>query len=62
MELIVDGLSRKVRFSGDVAGLLRSMKMMREEVVVKVNGRLVPETRGLAASDRVEVIRVVFGG
>jgi sulfur carrier protein ThiS len=35
---------------------------MREEVVVKVNGRLAPETRVLSAKDRVEVIKVVFGG
>jgi thiamine biosynthesis protein ThiS len=62
MELLIDGEKRDIRFKGSVAELLRKLKCMREEVVVKVNGRLVPETRGLSWKDRVEVMKVVFGG
>jgi sulfur carrier protein ThiS len=62
MELVFDNRKRKVRHAGDVASLLRKLKVMREEVVVKINGRLAPETREILATDRVEVIKVVFGG
>ncbi|MEW6035993.1 MAG: MoaD/ThiS family protein [Candidatus Micrarchaeota archaeon] len=62
MELIFDNRARRVEFDGTVSGLLRDLKVMREEVVVKVNGRLVPDTRVLGPSDKVEVIKVVFGG
>jgi sulfur carrier protein ThiS len=62
MELIFDNRKRRLKFDGDIAALLRKLRIMREEVVVKVNGRLAPETRMLGPSDRVEVIKVVFGG
>ncbi len=62
MELILDKQCRQLSFDGTVAELLRELKVMREEVVVKVNGKLTPETATLKASDRVEVVKVVFGG
>jgi sulfur carrier protein ThiS len=62
MELVFDNKKRKMRYDGDVASLLKKLGVMREEVVVKVNGRLAPETKRLAAADKVEVIKVVFGG
>jgi sulfur carrier protein ThiS len=62
MELIFDNRKKRMRFDGDIASLLKKLGVMREEVVVKVNGRLAPETRRLAVSDKVEVIKVVFGG
>ncbi len=62
MELIVDSERKRMRHSGSVGALLKKLGVMREEVVVKVNGRLAPETHDIKASDRVEVIKVVFGG
>lgn len=62
MELIVDGKKRRVAHSGAVSSLLAKLGLRREEVVVKINGRLAPETRALRPGDRVEVIKVVFGG
>jgi len=62
MELVFDNMKKRMRFCGDVASLLKKLGVMREEVVVKVNGHLAPETRQIAASDKVEVIKVVFGG
>lgn len=62
MELLLDNEKRNMRFKGTVAELLRRLKCMREEVVVKVNGRLAPETRILSGKERVEIIKVVFGG
>jgi len=62
MEIILDNRKRRVAYRGDVSGLIRRLGLMREEVVVKVNGKLAPETRELSRSDRVEVIKVVFGG
>ncbi|MDD5340089.1 MAG: MoaD/ThiS family protein [Candidatus ainarchaeum sp.] len=62
MELIVDSERKRVRHSGSVGALLRKLGVMREEVVVKVNGKLAPETHNIGARDRVEIIKVVFGG
>ncbi|MFH0884504.1 MAG: MoaD/ThiS family protein [Candidatus Micrarchaeota archaeon] len=62
MEVIIDNRKQEVGFSADVSSLLRELGLMREEVVVKVNGRLVPDTKTLAHTDKVEVIKVVFGG
>lgn len=62
MELTVDNNRTTIEFSGTVQELLRELKVMREEVVVKVNGRLTPETERIGPGDRVEVIKVVFGG
>jgi len=62
MELIVDGGKKRMRHSGSVNSLLKKLGVMREEVIVKVNGKLAPETAEVGAKDRVEVIKVVFGG
>ncbi len=62
MELVFDRKEMSRDFDGDVSGLLRSLGVMREEVIVKVNGKPAPDTRRLKPSDRVEVIKVVFGG
>jgi len=62
MEVIIDNRARAIEFSGDVSSLLKSLGLMREEVVVKVNGRLAPDTKILSGKDKVEVIKVVFGG
>ncbi len=62
MELTVDNKKTRRNFSGTLVELLKKLRVMREEVVVKVNGKLVPETTKLKETDRVEVIKVVFGG
>ena len=62
MQLIIDGEGKRVRHSGSVSALLKKLGVLREEVVVRVNGKLVPETRELGPKDRVEVIKVVCGG
>ena len=62
MELIFDNQSSQRDFDGTVQDLLKDLKVMREEVVIKVNGKLAPETRMIRSEDRVEIIKVVFGG
>ena len=62
MEVIIDNRAKVIEFSGDVSSLLKSLGLMREEVVVKVNGNLAPDTKTLSGKDKVEVIKVVFGG
>lgn len=62
MQILFDNIEKSMDYSGDVTGLLKELKVMREEVVVKVNGKLVPDTKTLSDSDNVEVIKVVFGG
>lgn len=62
IDLKLDNKNKKVNFNGTLMGLLKKLGVMREEVVVKVNGKLVPETTQLKKTDKVEVIKVVFGG
>ena len=62
MELVFDNQSKEIEFVGSVSSLLRDLKVMREEVVVKVNGKLAPETKKLDSKDKVEIIKVIFGG
>jgi len=62
MKLFLDGRAKKLRHAGTVSSLLKKLKVRREEVVVKLNGRLAPETAYVGANDKVEVIKVVFGG
>jgi sulfur carrier protein ThiS len=51
-----------MEFNGTIGELLRELRVMREEVVVKVNGKLAPETKALSPKDKVHIIKVVFGG
>ncbi len=62
MELIIDNERKDLDYSGTVSSLLKDLKFMREEVVIKVNGKLAPETRKVGKKDKVEIIKVVFGG
>lgn len=62
MELVFDNQEREIDFSGTVDELLKELKVMREEVVIKVNGRITPETESVGENDKVEIIKVVFGG
>ncbi len=62
MELVFDNQEREVDFSGTVDELLKELKVMREEVVIKVNGKITPETESVGENDKVEIIKVVFGG
>ncbi len=63
MYVILDG--EKIRVdskSGKISDMLKKLKIAREEVLVKVNGKLVPEDAEIGAKDKIEVIKVVFGG
>jgi thiamine biosynthesis protein ThiS len=62
MELIFDNQEKEIDFSGTVDELLKELKVMREEVVIKVNGKITPETESVGKNDKVEIIKVVFGG
>jgi sulfur carrier protein ThiS len=62
MELVFDNQKSERQFNGTLAELLKDLKVMREEVVIKVNGKLAPETEMIGPEDKVEIIKVVFGG
>lgn len=62
MELVFDNEESEMDFSGTVQELLKELDVMREEVVIKVNGKITPETESVGQGDRVEIIKVVFGG
>lgn len=51
-----------MQFEGSITNLLKELNVSREEVVVKINGKLAPETAKVGKADKVEVIKVVFGG
>lgn len=62
MQLVLDNKKSEIQFQGTVSSLLKHLKVLREEVVIKINGRLAPETTELKSEDMVEIIKVVFGG
>ena len=63
MMLTVNGERKRIAFKGGtIADLLREIGLAREEVLVKVGGKLTPEDARMGAKDRVEIIKVVFGG
>ena len=62
MLLILDNKRKKMEFKGTALQLLKKLELRREEVVVKINGKLAPETTELDGKDKIEVIKVVFGG
>jgi len=65
MLLVVNGVSREVRDELTVAELLAEERVAQEQVLVEVNGRVLPageHRRVLADGDRVEIIRPAFGG
>ncbi|HID72745.1 TPA: MoaD/ThiS family protein [Candidatus Micrarchaeota archaeon] len=62
MKLVFDNRKKSMRFEGTVTELLKKLGASREEVVIKVNGKLAPETTAVGAKDSVEIIKVVFGG
>lgn len=63
MRIILNREKTRANFKkGKILGLLSELKLSREEVLVKVNGKLAPEDAEISQKDRVEIIKVVFGG
>ncbi|MBI4399230.1 sulfur carrier protein ThiS [Candidatus Micrarchaeota archaeon] len=62
MDLIIDGKPTSLEFNGTVLNLLRKLKISSEIVVVKRNGQIIPENETVADNDKVEIMRVIFGG
>ncbi|MDD5337111.1 MAG: MoaD/ThiS family protein [Candidatus ainarchaeum sp.] len=63
MKVLLNNEEKKVDFAkGSVGSLLKKMKLAREEVLVKVDGKLVPEDMEVGPRSKIEVIKVVFGG
>lgn len=63
MKLVVDGKQKKVAANPTSVGqLLAALKISSQEALVKVNGKIRPEGTPISKKDRIEVIRVVFGG
>jgi sulfur carrier protein ThiS len=48
-----------MKFKGKITELLKKIGANREEVVVKVNGKVAPEICELEGDEEVEIIRVV---
>lgn len=62
MNIIVSGEKTNIQFKGKISDLLHKLKIPREEILVKVNGKLAPEDAEVSQKDKVEIIKVVFGG
>ena len=62
MKVSINNEQQQLSFKGTAGQLLKKLDIRREEVVVKINGELSPETCELSDSDKVEIIKVVFGG
>ncbi len=53
---------RELPEGASVEKLLEGMEIDREAVVVRVNGRICPESEKLSAGDEVLIIPIVTGG
>ncbi len=62
MQVFIDGKKKNVFHQGQIGELLKKLSIRREEVVVKINGKLAPETTEISSTDKVEIIKVIFGG
>ena len=66
IEVLVNGLSRRVPAGSSVADLLEALSLRREGVAVAIDLRVIPRgqhgSRRLQAGERVEVITAVGGG
>lgn len=62
MEITLDGRRVKAKNAATVAQLVSSLKLNREEVLVKLNGKLAADGQKISRGDEVKVMRVIFGG
>ena len=64
MKISVDGRKVNVKVNGatSVSELLSALSLSREETLVKVNGKLAPDSTKIKDTDEVKVLRVIFGG
>ncbi|MCX8198059.1 MAG: MoaD/ThiS family protein [Candidatus Micrarchaeota archaeon] len=63
MRLSVDGKSIKnPPKAKTVAELISALGLSEEEVLVKINGKLSPNSASISGEDEVKVMRVIFGG
>ncbi|MEM4633709.1 MAG: MoaD/ThiS family protein [Candidatus Anstonellaceae archaeon] len=63
MKLIVDGKEvEKPPSAKTVAQLMQMLGLSKEEVLVKVNGKLVPDGHAISPKDEVKIIKVIYGG
>lgn len=61
--IVLDGKQVRVDTdASDVGQLLKTLEISPQEALVRVNGKLRPESMPISKKDEVEVIRVVFGG
>ncbi len=51
-----------VKSRSTINDILRELGYNREEVVVRLNGKIVAEEEELSRGDSIEVIRIVTGG
>ncbi|VVB70475.1 ThiS family protein [uncultured archaeon] len=64
INLIENGVSKQLAYSiGDsVKSLLEKNKINSETCIVSVNGNLVHPTYTINENDKVEVIKIIYGG
>jgi sulfur carrier protein ThiS len=63
LKIFVDG--KETRLKGrpkNIAELLYMLKISPQEALVRVDGKIRPEGWPLAKAEKIEVIKVVFGG
>jgi sulfur carrier protein ThiS len=62
MKVEVDGRKADAKGAKSVKELLTCLALNSEEVLVKVNGKLAPDSQKLSAKDEVKIMRIIFGG
>ncbi len=62
MKIQVDGKAKNVAANSTIGALLSGMGISPQIAITKVNGTVMPETCKLKTGDKIEIIKVVFGG
>ncbi len=62
VRVLIDGENKELQFQGTIEELIKKLDYSIEEVLVKKNGELVPETETVNDKDKIEIIKVIFGG
>jgi sulfur carrier protein ThiS len=62
MDCIINGIKKRVSYSGSVKGLLDKLDINEQIVLVKRNGEIITELDNVGRKDKVEIQKVILGG
>lgn len=62
MKVKIDGKAKSVPAGSTIGTILSGLGISPQVAIAKVNGSVRPESHKLKEGDKIEIIKVVFGG